>query len=276
MRRELEQKYQDLKRILAEAGGMVVAYSGGVDSTLLLRAAAEVLGERALAITAISQTYPAEEVEQAVRLAKQLGARHRLIHTSELETEEFAANPPDRCFHCKRELFSKLAAIAREEGLPVVADGSNVDDLADYRPGRRAAAELGVRSPLREAELTKAEIRELSRELGLPTWDKPAYACLASRLPYGERITPEKLRRIAAAEQVLRSLGIRQVRVRDYGQTARIEVDTGDLEVVIRPENRTRIVAELHKLGYLYVSADLEGYRAGSMNVPLGEQENVR
>ena len=273
MRTELESKYHKLKEILAQTGGLVIAYSGGVDSTLLLKAAREALGDRALAVTATSETYPPQEVEEAVRLAKELGARHRLIHTSELEMEEFAANPPDRCFYCKRELFGKLLAIAAAEGLPVVADGSNVDDEADFRPGRRAAAELGVRSPLREAGFTKAEIRELSRELGLPTWNKPAFACLASRFPYGDRITLKKLSRVASAEQVLRGLGIRQVRVRDYGQTARIEVDISDLEAVIRAENRTRIVEEFHRIGYLYATVDLDGYRAGSMNVALAAQE---
>lgn len=272
MRSELASKYAKLKQILSEAGGAVVAYSGGVDSTLLLKAALDTLGERALAVTASSETYPSQEVEQAVCLAGELGARLRRIDTHELELEEFASNPPERCYYCKRELFSKLVAIAQEEGLAMVADGSNLDDASDFRPGARAAAALGVRSPLREAGFTKAHIRELSKELGLPTWDKPSFACLASRFPYGDRITQEALGKVAAAEQVLRDLGLRQLRVRHHRDLARIEVPASELPTIIAPDNRAHIIAEFRKLGYLYVTLDLQGYRTGSMNEPLGRR----
>jgi len=276
VRSELKQKYDNLKTILAETGGLVVAYSGGVDSTLLLKAATEALGDRALAVTATSETYPPQEFAEAKKLATEIGARQRVIHTSELEVEQFRDNPPERCYYCKRELFGKLLEIAREEGLAAVADGSNVDDLGDYRPGMKAAEELGVICPLRDAGLTKDDIREISKELGLPTWDKPSFACLASRFPYGDEITMEKLTQVAAAEQVLRGLGLGQLRVRHHGQTARIEVDAEGFEAVIRSDNRARIIEELHKIGYLYVTLDLDGYRTGSMNEPLKAQSGQK
>jgi uncharacterized protein len=262
-------KYERLRTLLRDMGGVVVAYSGGADSSLLLKVAVDVLGPRALAVTATSPTYPPREVEEAMRLARDLGASHRIIETDELEMEAFANNPPERCYYCKTELFQKLVAIAREEGLPVVADGANVDDVGDYRPGLRAGAELGVRSPLREAGLGKDDVRALSRELGLPTWDKPSFACLASRFPYGDRITADSLKQVAAAEQVLRELGLQQIRVRHHGDTARIEVDPTEFPAIIRPDHRDRIVQAFRQLGYLYVTLDLGGYRTGSMNEPL-------
>ena len=272
MQRELETKYRRLKEILADIGGVVVAYSGGVDSTLLLKAALEALGDRALAVTVASAIHPTGEVEEAAALARQLGARHSILELDVMGNEQLVSNSPERCYHCKKELFRRLLGIVAEAGLEALVEGSNVDDLRDYRPGLRALEELKVRSPLREAELTKNEIRAMSKALGLPTWDRPSLACLASRFPYGDRLTPERLARVEAAERFLRGLGIRQVRVRDYGQTARIEVDISDLKRTLSPENRTRIVEELHKLGYLYATVDLEGYRAGSMNVPLASQ----
>jgi len=267
---DLSGKIEELKRILHQLGGVVVAYSGGMDSTLLLKLCLDTLGNgRVLAVTATSETYPSQEVTAAVRTAELLGARHRLIETAELDVPGFAANPPDRCYHCKRELFSRLTEIAAVEGLPHVVDGTNYDDLSDLRPGRRAARELGVRSPLQEAGLTKSEIRTLSRELGLPTWDKPAFACLASRFPYGTRITKDDLARIDRAESFLRRLGIGQLRVRHHGPIARIEVEPGDIPSLVADEARQRIVAHFRELGYTYVTIDLAGYRMGSMNEVL-------
>ncbi len=270
MQEVVQAKLAKLREILAASGGVLVAYSGGVDSALLLKVAVEVLGDRAHAVTARSEMYPEHEIESAIALAKGMGARLEEIRTDELERELFVENSPERCYHCKKELFGRMVAMAREEGLPLVVDGANVDDTGDYRPGARAAAELGVRSPLREVGLTKAEIREASREYGLPTWDKPSYACLASRFPYGDRITAEALRTVRVAEQVLRDFGFRQFRVRHHGVSARIEVEPKDMPKLLDPAVREKVSEEFHRLGYLYVTIDLDGYRTGSMNEGLG------
>lgn len=252
----------------------MVAFSGGVDSALLLRVAVEALGERALAVTAVSPIHSAFEAEEATCLAQEMGARHRLIEADPLADEHVAGNPPDRCYHCKRALFTRLLELARSEGLGAVVEGSNVDDRGDYRPGEKALEELGVLSPLREAGFTKAEVRELSRELGLSSWSKPPYACLATRVPYGEKLTPERLQRVDAGERFLRGMGLKQVRVRDHGRIARIEAPLAELELLVREENRARVVSELRRLGYDYVTVDLEGYRSGSMNVGIGPSED--
>lgn len=266
---QAHQKLTRLRDLLAQTGGVLIAYSGGVDSTLLLKVAQGVSGERVLAVTAQSQTYPSEEVKSAVEMAQQLGVRHRLTETEELHDPDFAANRPNRCYHCKKELFSRLLEVAREEGLGVVADGANYDDLSEHRPGGQAAKELRVRSPLQEVGLTKQEIRDLSQEMGLPTWNKPSLACLASRIPYGTPITQSDLTQIGAAEQFLHSLGIGQVRVRHHGNLARIEVGPEDLAKFADPNLRQKIVEKLKSLGYTYITLDLQGYRPGAMDEVL-------
>ena len=248
---------------------MLIAYSGGVDSTLLLKVAHDVLSDKAVAVIASSETYPSEEVEEAKKLAHGMGVRLIGIHTDELQNEDFARNAPDRCYHCKMELFGKLKQIAAQEGLICVIHGANVDDLGDYRPGQQAASELGIRAPLQEAGFTKYEIREFAKQLGLPNWDKPSMACLASRLPYGTPIAVETLKQVGEAEKLLRELGFRQVRVRHHGNIARIEIEPEELPRLLGNGLREKVAERFKELGYLYVTVDIEGYRTGSMNATL-------
>ncbi len=265
---ELGEKRRRLYEILGEMGGVVVGFSGGVDSSYLFAAAVEVLGDRALGVTACSETFPERERREAEALARRLGGRHRLVVSEELDVPGFAENPRNRCYFCKRELFARLWEVAREEGLPHVADGSNVDDRGDYRPGRQAARELGVRSPLDEAGLTKNDIRALSREMGLPTWDKPAFACLSSRFPYGTPITREKVSQVGRAEDALWRLGLRVLRVRHHGDVARIELGPDEFDRVVNGL-RDEVVRAVKAAGYTYVALDLQGYRTGAMNEVL-------
>jgi len=270
MDRQIEEKHRRLAEIFHSMGRVLVAYSGGVDSTLLLKVARDSLGsEDTLAATALSPLYPEREVTGSQRMAESLGVRQVLIKSNELEIDGFSKNPPNRCYFCKRELFKKLLALAKREGIPFVVEGSTVDDEKDHRPGRLAVQELGIRSPLKEVEFTKAEIRELSKSLGLSTWDKPSLACLASRFPYGEEITPEALRRVGEAEDFLFSLGFRQVRVRHYGPLARIELLKEEMGRLIDSPLRDAVVSQLKKMGYQYVTLDLQGFRSGSMNEVL-------
>jgi len=263
---EQHQKYEKLKSIITDMGSVLVAFSGGVDSTFLLRVAHELLGERACAITATSPTYPESEFRAARELARQMGARQIAVESNELEIPGFSVNPKDRCYHCKRELFQLCARKGSELGYAVIADGSTVDDLSDYRPGRRALAELAVRSPLLEAGMGKEDVRALSRELGLPTWDKQPYACLASRFPYGVEITMERLGMVERCEEFLKGAGIGTYRVRYHGDTARIEVGEEELSRFLEPAFRRELVDFFKRAGFTYVSLDLQGYRTGSMN----------
>lgn len=266
-RRGLDNSKLDcLKSILKDMGSVVVAFSGGVDSTFLLRVAKDTLGDNLVAATATSPTYPDSELKDAVRFASEIGARHIVFDSNELEIPGFSENSVKRCYFCKGELFQKLTEKAREMGYSWVADGSNADDLKDYRPGRDAAKELNVRSPLVEADLSKDEIREISRELGLPTWNKPSFACLSSRFPYGTEITQDRLTRIGRCEDLLKELGFKQYRVRYHGEVARIEVPGAELPRFLDVDIKGRIISSFKEQGFTYITMDLEGYRTGSMN----------
>ncbi|MDE2125516.1 MAG: ATP-dependent sacrificial sulfur transferase LarE [Armatimonadetes bacterium] len=266
---ELESRYGRLRHLLREIGSVAVGLSGGVDSTLLLRVAQDEPGVRVVAVVGESEAFPAGEVEEAVRLAGEMGAEVVRVRTHELANPHFAVNRPDRCYHCKTELFGELKRVAADLGLNAAADGSHAEDglAGDHRPGLEAGAELQVRSPLREAGFTKANIRDLARALGLRNWDKPSFACLSSRFPYGTTITAELLARLDACEQLLRELGFRQFRVRHHDTVARIELEPGDIPRAV--DLRATIVAGFRRCGYTYVSLDLEGYRSGKMNDTL-------
>ena len=272
----IEQKWDRLRTLLRGMKHAVLAYSGGVDSSLLLRATAEIMGPRLIAVTAVSETYPPGELEAAKELARTLGVTHRVIHTEELASEEFTQNSPERCYFCKKELYGKLKKIAEAEGISCILDGSNTDDLDDFRPGRKAAEEFSVRSPLVESGLSKSDVRELARFLNLPVWDKPSLACLSSRIPYGTRITPDIIKTVQTAEDHLRELGFRQVRVRHHGTIARIEIEREDFQRLLSDEAVLKIAAALKALGYTYVCLDLEGYRTGSLNEGLGGEKTAK
>jgi uncharacterized protein len=270
---ELELKFKNLKDSLQNLGSVAIAYSGGVDSTFLLKVAADALGNKIIAVTAKSSTYPEREFKEAVKYIEGIKVKHIVIISEELEIEEFAKNPVNRCYYCKKELFSKIRKVADDNNINAVLDGSNADDASDFRPGMTAARELKVISPLKDAGLTKNDIRELSKELGVPTWDKPAFACLSSRFPYGNEITVEKLNMVERAEQYLLDLGFKQIRVRHHENMARVEVNAEERYKFFDVETMNKVGNELKSIGFKYVTLDLLGYRTGSMNEVLSETE---
>ena len=265
----LHKKLEHLKEYLYDLGSVAVAFSSGVDSTFLLYVAHQVLGKRAIAVTAQSCSFPKRELDEAKAFCDSHGITHFICQSEELDIEGFRQNPKNRCYLCKHELFEKIWEIAKQNGISAVAEGSNMDDNGDYRPGLIAVKELGIKSPLRDAELTKAEIRELSKELGLPTWNKQSFACLSSRFVYGETISEEKLSMVDQAEQLLLDLGFHQVRVRIHGMIARIEIEKSEMGRFLDPETAEQIARRFHEIGFLYVTLDLDGYQMGSMNKAL-------
>ena len=264
--KSVEEKRQQLVNIINDMGSVIVAYSGGVDSAFLAAVAHEVLGEKALSVTANSPSLAPSELEDAIALATDQQIHYEIIETKETEREDYQANNPDRCFFCKDELYSHLMKFGDQRGYAVITNGTNVDDLGDYRPGLEAAKQYGVRSPLVEADLTKQDIRDLSKEMGLPTWDKPAQACLSSRIPYGTMVTVEALTRIAKAEHFLRSKGFKQLRVRHHDTVARIEIEPKDFSALLDESTRTDITEYFKSIGYSYVTMDMNGFRSGSLN----------
>tara|TARA_Y100001960_G_scaffold79795_1_gene85236 strand:- start:2848 stop:3684 length:837 start_codon:yes stop_codon:yes gene_type:complete len=271
--KELQNKRVYLVDILSKMDRVIIAYSGGVDSAFLAAVANEVLGSSALSVTAVSPSLAPSELEEAESLAQDLGLNYRTINTNEIDREDYSANNPDRCFFCKDELYSHLIKFCGEENYNFVVNGTNVDDLGDYRPGLDAATQYGVRSPLVEANLEKKDIRVLSREMGLPTWDKPAQACLSSRIPYGTMVTVEALTTIAKAEKYLRTKGFKQLRVRHHESIARIEISADDFDVLTSEPLRTEVPSYFKSLGYSYVTLDLEGFRSGSLNEILNSKD---
>ncbi|HVN90951.1 MAG TPA: ATP-dependent sacrificial sulfur transferase LarE [Candidatus Binataceae bacterium] len=272
----LDSKLERLCAIFTSFEDVIVAFSGGVDSTFVLKVAQETIGNRVLALTTTSPTMPDQDRISALEMAQQIGARHLVIESNELEIPGYVQNPLNRCYLCKHNLFTVCETKARELGIKTIVDGLNLDDLHDYRPGIKAASEMSVRHPLVEAELTKAEVRELSRTLGLPTWDRPASPCLSSRFPYGTTITEEGLRKVEQGEQLLHALGFKVARVRYHGDVARLEVDANEIARLLEPSTRDLVAAELKKIGFRFVTVDLRGFRSGSLNEGIATPQSTR